>query len=160
MNSNKTCTACRESKPIPAFYMSTSRGSKYPTGRCRPCHNAASKAGHNSRMTKDVGYKVARLLHSVRQRCGEAGLPFDLDSEWLLPRYLSAKCEVTGLPLNLFGTGTVGERPWGQSLDRIDQKAGYTKDNVVLVCWILNRAKGSGSMEDVLRLAEALRNVQ
>jgi hypothetical protein len=160
MTTTKTCNACEETKPLTDFYMTTSRGGKYPTARCRPCHNTASKAGHDSRMTKDAGYKVTRLLHSVRQRCGESGLPFDLDSEWLLPRYLAATCEVTGLPLNLFGTGTVGERPWGPSLDRIDQKAGYTKDNVLLVCWMLNRAKGSGSMDDVLLLAEALRNVK
>lgn len=111
-------------------------------------------------MTKDAGYKVVRLLHSVKQRCDKAGLPFDLDIDWLLPRYLAAKCEVTGLPLNLFGVGTVGERPWGPSLDRVDQTAGYTKDNVLLVCWMLNRAKGSGSMSDVLLLAKALINVK
>ena len=37
------------------------------------------------------------------------------------------------------------------SIDRIDSELGYTPDNIQLVCWIINQAKGNMSDYDFLR---------
>ena len=59
-------------------------------------------------------------------------------------------CTVTGLPLE-WGTGD-----WAPSIDRIDSTGDYTIDNVRVVCWIFNRARGTSSDEAVLRMAQAI----
>lgn len=153
---DKQCSQCGEIKTAEHFYKTMSRGHTYLTGACRPCHNASSKRTHDRRYSYDVDYKVGRLLHSVRTRCSEKGLPFDLTEDWVLEKFRRGVCEASGLPLNLFDSAGVGERPWGPSLDRIDPSRGYTTDNVQLVCWIYNRAKGAGSHTDVLKMAKAI----
>lgn len=153
---DKRCSRCGELKDASDFYTTVSRGNSYLSGACKPCHNQASKKSYDKKMSSEVTYRVRRLLHSVRQRCDKYGYAFDLTEQWVLEKYLRGVCEATNLPLNIFDHGGVGERPWGPSLDRVDQTKGYTKDNVQLVSWIYNRAKGSGTHEDVLILAKAL----
>jgi hypothetical protein len=94
------------------------------------------------------------MLCTARRRALEKGLAFDLTHEWIYERVAKGVCEVTGIPFVLTGEGK--NRPWSPSLDRIDPSQGYTRDNVQVVCWMYNAAKGVAGHEDVLKLAEAL----
>jgi hypothetical protein len=38
----------------------------------------------------------------------------------------------------------------------VGDQAGYTANNVQIVVWLYNRAKGDGTHEDVMQLVEAL----
>jgi hypothetical protein len=62
---------------------------------------------------------------------------FDLTFDELVNIYRSQKglCAYSGLPLK-FGNST--EINWKMSLERIDTKLGYTKDNVCLICYEYN----------------------
>lgn len=42
------------------------------------------------------------------------------------------------------------------SVDQINPKAGYTKDNVQLVCWAVNRMKGEMSMDELLYFVNSI----
>ena len=66
------------------------------------------------------------------------------------------KCEVTGMPFNprFWAAGPKG--PWSPSVDRIDPKKGYIKDNCQLVIWMYNAAKQEFSHDDVVLFASAL----
>lgn len=153
---DKQCTRCKQIKPHNEFYETISRGHKYATANCIPCHNKTSKESHDKRMTTDVRYKVIRLLRTIKQRSEKLNVPFDLDLEWVLNKYENGRCEVSGIPLSIFDHSGVGNRPWGASLDRVDPTKGYVKENVRLVCWIYNRAKGSGTHDDLMKLVKAL----
>lgn len=50
------------------------------------------------------------------------------------------------------------DNPWSPSLDRINPKIGYIDGNCRLVTWIYNRAKGSGTDEDVVSFAKGVVN--
>lgn len=65
-------------------------------------------------------------------------------------------CSKTGIKLewNRYKQGF--HSPWAPSLDRIENSKGYELENVQLVCWLYNQAKGQFTDEDVLILAEAL----
>lgn len=69
------------------------------------------------------------------------------------------RCGVTGLELSLDAPGTKFHRnPWAPSLDRIDPHEGYTADNVRVVCWMYNAAKGTATDEEVRALCLAVIN--
>ncbi len=61
-------------------------------------------------------------------------------------------CEVSGEPLNL----SDGRGPWAPSIDRIDCDRGYEKDNIRVVCLIVNFAMNNWGEGPMMTLAEAL----
>ena len=84
--------------------------------------------------------KLTARLAKAKERSLAKGLDYNLDFEWLLEKVTLGNCEATQLP---FLVGLPGsQNPWGPSPDRIDSKKGYTKDNIQVVCWAFNRAKG------------------
>lgn len=70
-------------------------------------------------------------------------------------------CAQTGLPFE-YKAGTDSRSGWHRvgdmspSLDKIDPLGGYTKDNVQIVVWMYNRAKGCNTDAAVLAFAKAL----
>lgn len=82
----------------------------------------------------------------LRKRAEDLGYEFDLTQEWIAKQLEPMNCALTGLPLQ--HTERVGKRsekqrnPRAPSFDRIDSKRGHTKDNVHVICWALNAAKG------------------
>lgn len=99
------------------------------------------------------------MCTTAKKRAEEKGWEFNLTPEWIKPKLELGLCEITGLPLELSGGDFKGYghfRPWTPSLDRIDPTKGYTTDNVQVVCWIYNQAKGVGNHADVVRLSQAV----
>lgn len=155
----KQCARCKRALALEEFTILHGKPHSY----CRPCKNAHQAeyrqrtAEHararDRRRHADPERRAAHLLMLARQRAGEKGLPFDLTSDWLLPKLQRGVCEVTGLPIEMLASRA---RAWGPSLDRTDNSRGYTQDNVKLVCWMYNAAKGVSTHEDVMKLAGAL----
>ena len=146
----KTCSKCGETKNRSKFTPRPSGGSNGVI--CKSC-----KVDYRDSVTG----RANNMLAGSRKRAAKKDIPNDLTREWLSERLERGVCEATGLPLQLDG-GRLngGYRPLTPSLDRTDSTKGYTMDNVKVVCWMYNAAKGTGSHEDVMKLAEALTNVK
>lgn len=93
------------------------------------------------------------LLRAARQRAKKLGLPCTLTRAWIRERLTSGVCEVTGIA---FAIGGFKAGPWSPSLDRKSPRLGYTPENVQVVVWSYNAAKGTWTDGDVLTLAEAV----
>ncbi len=83
------------------------------------------------------------LLGNSQKRSSEKGMKFNLTVEFLIRLWnrQDGKCAVSGIyfmesDLKI----TNGRRPFVPSIDRIDASKGYTRDNVRLVCSIVNYA--------------------
>ena len=150
----KVCTLCKEEKPRAEFY-SRNKKLNHVTTQCKIC----IKEERRKKDRGDPRVRAARLHHSAKRRAEEKGIEYSLTTDFIHNAILGGKCQVTGLS---FGLGDVaqktGNRPWAPSLDRTDPTLGYTEDNVKVVCWIYNGAKGIGTHEDVMKLVEALSN--
>lgn len=90
-------------------------------------------------------------VHSAKKRCQKTGVVFDLDREWVDQTY-TGFCSLTGIPFETKGTRS----PYAVSLDRIDTKKGYTKDNCRFILFGLNAFKGSGTDNDMITIAKML----
>lgn len=94
--------------------------------------------------------RAGELLKCAKRRGKHA---VEITQGWIADRLKAGVCEVTGLPFVLDGRG---RSPWSPSLDRTDNALPYTAANTKVVCWIFNNAKGDGTYDDVLKLAQAL----
>jgi hypothetical protein len=88
--------------------------------------------------------KAQHLAYEVKSRSRKNGLPCDLDAEWVQGKLAAGACEMTGLPFDSEKRG-----PNSPSIDRINPRGGYTKDNCRMIVWALNRAM-SNHGEDML----------
>ena len=97
-----------------------------------------------------------RMCNSARLRAWRLNVPFSLNQQWIEKRLRVGKCEVTSLRF--------GEYPkrdgFTASIDRVIPENGYTEENCKMVVWMYNAAKGTGTHEDVLRVAKALLEVE
>lgn len=113
---------------------------------------------------KDEWYKSVRgrlydLLESARHRAKKNNLPIDIDLEFLLELYeqQNKKCSLTGIEFEL--KRTEGEKvkytPFGPSIDKIEHNKGYTKDNIRLVCVMVNLSLNTFGDECFDKMCEA-----
>jgi hypothetical protein len=74
---------------------------------------------------------------------------------WVEQRLKQGRCEATGLSFDSRGGEFGVKRPFVASIDRVDNKKGYTQDNCRVVVWIFNLAKATWTDAEVLKMAEA-----
>lgn len=93
-----------------------------------------------------------RIYTKARKNAAARSIPFDLSWEEMrsLIGEANERCAVTGIPFDFTRLEGLKRRPFGASLDRINSKAGYTKENCRLVCCAVNLALNEWG-EDVFR---------
>lgn len=160
-NDDKTKKYCRHCNELLEISNYRLKGSNYKgyweNNSCRQCD---SKLVKDYRLT-DKGI-AAEICRRIKNTCKKESIPFDLDKEWILNKLNSInwKCELTGFELkrrrdNLEHRQTGFQ--WDSiSIDKIEPKLGYIKDNVRFVLNQINIFKQDGSDERMYQLAEAL----
>lgn len=158
----KTCSKCGETKHEDEYYRHTK--GRYLYAHCKTCHGVMTQAnssnrdfhGERSRQKVTLSYRAGVLLRGAKRRAEEKQIEFSLDKEWVMERLAAGKCEVTGLEFDL-GESTGNTRhPHTPSLDRVDSRLGYTKQNTQAVVWIYNCAKSEWTLEQFMILVKAL----
>ena len=96
------------------------------------------------------------LLRHAKNRSIRKNIEFDLDKNWLNTKLDNGKCELSNLDFDFTNDNDLHFNPFSPSIDRIDPKKGYTKDNcrVVLVC--ANFGLGEWGMDIYLKVAKAI----
>ena len=88
------------------------------------------------------------MLRRSKIRAKLKNYDFDLDITWLQSKLDIGKCELTGI--KFISNDDFRISPFNPSIDRIDSKKGYTKNNCRLICVALNLAIKEWG-EDVFR---------
>ena len=134
------CILSGEEQPITNFYYrtrNTKSGKKMiRRSECKYC----VKKGVVAYKATNIGY-VKNLISSAKRRCRKKGWDFSLTEKDILELFSKQqeKCAISGMIMtNICGEDKhTAKHPFNASLDRIDSKKRYTKDNVQLVCnWI------------------------
>lgn len=137
----KKCTKCETTKPYEEFYR-PNRSSV-----CKTCHLKITRQ-YKREKRKDTNYKLNEGLKQKERRirlwqntlindCKHREREFDIDIEHI--NYLfekqKGKCYWFGVELI---PSSLKKHPQQPSLDRLDNKLGYIKGNVVLSCYSAN----------------------
>jgi hypothetical protein len=93
---------------------------------------------------------ITKMLSAAKKRAEKKNLEFNLKNEDIeIPRY----CPVLGIPLYSSKLNTDNS----PSIDRIDNKKGYIKDNIQIISTRANRIKNDSSFEEIEKLYLFLR---
>ena len=95
------------------------------------------------------------MLWDTRKRAKAKNLDHDLDYDFLKSIYTDT-CPINGQPL-LWERGHGKPKDNSPSLDRLDPRKGYTKDNVWLISYRMNRIKNDATPEELEAIAAQLR---
>ena len=102
----------------------------------------------------DNRYRLQKLLNQAKIRTIKKNIECDLTIEELLSIFpKNNKCPVLGIDL-FWGSSGKGNRKHSPSIDRIDPKGNYTKDNIMIISWRANEIKKDCTVkeiEDVLK---------
>lgn len=139
----KTCTTCGQRQPVSEFYRSQ-RNADGLRGECSSCGKKATIRWQLANPEKAGSGSAKALLRSARKHRPKELCT--LTKDWIEERLNTGVCSVTGIP---FVRGQF-RSPYAPSLDRIDPSGEYEPDNVQVILWGLNCAKGVASQEEFL----------
>ena len=98
-----------------------------------------------------------QLFVNKRNHCKHKNIYFDLTLEWVKEN-IKQGCALTGRKFKLHNSRindkSEGPNPLGYSIDRIDPKSGYTKDNCRIILFCVNAFKGTMTDEQMISIAQ------
>lgn len=101
---------------------------------------------------KDIKTLWNQLKNSAKSR----NIPFDLSPTDIDEIGIPITCPVLGIPLK-FNRNKVQDD--SLSFDRIDSSKGYSKDNIIIVSYKVNRLKSNASLEEMNKIVTFYNNL-
>lgn len=175
----KQCNTCNELKDISEFGLTRNPDnpkstnyraqSKLYKSKCKACDAAYARAWrkknknyHGSGLLSKYPAKDRKLLSCISSKLWNCksnnkqrkkGLVFEITRDWLFELFhkQNGLCAISGLEM----TAEVGSLRC-LSIDKIDPYGDYTKDNVQLLCWAVNRAKGEIKQQEFIKLCKII----
>lgn len=134
----KLCKKCETVRPITDFYLRWDSRNHPRRSLCRWCYASGRS-------------RVMHLLTSKKSHCKKVGIAFELTAEDLK---VPSHCPVLGIKLEWgWESGKRGYRDNSPSIDRIDPRGGYTRDNIIIVSFRANRIKNDASVAELKKIA-------
>lgn len=149
----KFCKGCSKILPLTSEYFHTCSQSN--SGFYSMCKNCKRE-----RRYKFTKYSLESVLNrrysSIKCRAKSKEWKIDFEKEYLLELWnkQNGLCALSGLQMTFSKTGVCD--PMNVSVDRIDSNKHYTKDNVQLVCYVLNVMKTNLPMKEFLKICKSV----
>jgi hypothetical protein len=100
--------------------------------------------------------RALQMVRSCKKSAKRRNIVFNISIEDVLPGVQSKNCQLTGIPFNLKPPEKKAMNLYAPSIDRIDNNKGYTKDNIRIVLWAVNRAVGEDGDEVMLPILKEM----
>lgn len=142
IGAQRYCTSCHSIRDEKAKETKRKSQSKYRKDHPDKIKNKISKAYRRKYYSSNPEQILNYRLQACRKRAKDKQLIFDLELEFLTTLYhnQNGRCALTNLLFEFDFDENFSKRPFSPSVDRINSKLGYTKDNVRLVCSAVNSA--------------------
>lgn len=152
------CHKCGKFLPITEFGKSDHYPYRdYHDARCRVCR---TKRANEIKEEFSDEEALRKLLQSrflgARDRSKRQNLDFDITKEFLNELWVKqeGKCALSGIPMTYKHCN--GRIPTNISIDQINSKKGYTKDNIQLVCMAVNQMKSDLDINELYNFCTAI----
>lgn len=148
------CKRCQQDLPEDQF--TKAHKNIYRNGLQSYCKTCMLEYGRQHRKNNVEKYRERSRVASITPKSRLKQLlkantvdrsQLDFDWAWNKLQQLQFKCELTGIPFTW-----EPRQPTALSIDRINPKIGYTKENVRFICWWLNAAMGNWGYEKLKEL--------
>jgi hypothetical protein len=160
VSSNKCCNKCKKYVSLGLFSVNNANKDKL-SNTCKICDKEYQEKQRRKTPEKQLqyareyqkkkresfDYRLQMLINASKQRAKKKNILHDLTIEDLRLIYpKDGKCPVFGFVLKF---GNAGFRDHSPSIDKIDSKGGYTKDNVQVISWKANRLKTDATVKEI-----------
>lgn len=155
---HKTLTAAGHNLSIAVINVYTKKFVKVVTKRRTYLKSLASQ--------DPILYRATTLYNGARSRTKKKSeklgkdIPFDITVEWIYDKLKKGTCEISGLSFKIKEYNQDGiwtnVDPRAPSLDRIDSKKHYTKDNVRVICDCLNKLFGPHDDSEIIPIVKRM----
>lgn len=148
---SKKCFLCKEIKTINENFYIKNGGS--PSSACKTCSLLLSKKRNEEFHKGNLKLYLSKKASEAKRRAKKYKWNFDIDSEFLLQVFSNQN------GLCFYTKEEMKEVPGYEnsvSLDRIDSKKGYTKDNVVLCSYKVNLLKNDLPLDKLFNFCEKI----
>ena len=100
-----------------------------------------------------------QLFHNFKKRASFAKVPFELSKENMIEIFDNGgdTCPVFGF--KYIKDADKNNRDYAPSLDRIDPKKGYTKENTIVVSMLANRIKTDATIDQIGKVYQFYKNI-
>ncbi len=143
----KTCFKCKETKDISLFFKHRQTLDGFHSWCKSCCTEGNNKARAKQNSTIEGRAKI--FLRNAKKSAVKRNQEFSISIEDIVECWNKQNkiCPYTGREMSLEAgkLNTV-------SIERIDSKVGYTKDNTVLVCQAINRMKSDFTLQEFFDL--------
>ena len=133
----------------------------YRAIQCKKCIRERTKKWNKLHPTASDDYRfsfkgvVYRIVNQARARAKHKKLPIKITPEWVFKKLIEQdyKCAYSGMPFD-FSKPKEKDRTrlWLPSIDQRIAGNGYTEDNCVLVCGIVNLMKNELELSEFITL--------
>ena len=151
----KICSKCELKKKVEEFYKDSSSSSQDGyEGVCKECNFQYQKKTIAKRYSTFEG-RIVDFLRNAKNNSKRRGMKLSISGNDLkeLWEKQNRKCYYTGLEMNLPPNTNMSV-----SIDRTNPEIGYEKNNIKLVCNVVNRLKSDLNERFFLEICSALLN--
>lgn len=149
----RTCAKCRNAFPPTSehFFRHKQRADGWHSW-CKACCKEGNKRSIVKKYSTFEG-RITTFLQSCKNSSKKRGQEFSLTREDFIEMWKvqAGTCAYSGLPMELLPNTLLSV-----SVERIDSKIGYTKENTVLVANAVNRMKSDLDPEDFFHLCKCV----
>jgi hypothetical protein len=139
----KTCFCCKTTKDLGLFF----KHSQTPDGLHSWCKECCTKGNKKSRdkVNSTIEGRAKIFLQNATKSAKKRNQEFSLKVSDIVEFWHKQEmiCAYSGIEMTL-----VAGKLNTVSIERIDSKIGYTKENTILICQAINRMKSDFEFED------------
>lgn len=150
----QSCKSCSHFKR--SAYGRTPSGKAVIAAACKRPLRIAASLRRQRESRSSVLVRAAHMLSNAKSSAKRAGVAFDLTLDFLVEKLTPMKCEATRLPFDWSKSQLGRVNPRTPSMDRVDEKGGYTMNNVRVVCWQYNLARNTYGDAMLMEMAVAM----
>lgn len=135
---SKLCAKCGEEKDVSLFFKHIETSDGWHSW-CKPCCKKGNEKSREKKYSSFEG-RIPTFLVSCKSSAIKRNNEFTITKQDLMEMWelQGGKCAYT-----FFDLDTQPNNPYSVSVERIDSKIGYTKENTILVCNAINRMKSN-----------------